>query len=259
MRRSFLFTSLPRKKFGQHFLQQASIISQIIQAAAFHQNDTVIEIGPGRGALTFPLLRLLNKLIVIEIDADLVENWRQLNLPKLTLLHEDALTVHYHQWGSSVRLIGNLPYNISTPLLIHLLDDLSSIQDMHFMLQKEVVDRLVAKPKTKAYGRLSVMIQAFCEVSALFEVEPSAFYPPPRVQSAVVRLVPHQTHHVDREKLEKLLVHAFGMRRKTLENNLKKVMSMTRLEACGIDPKARPEAVSVEQYIALASTNEPND
>ncbi len=249
---SFLFTNTPRKHFGQHFLQQSAVISQIIQSIGLKTDDTVVEIGPGRGALTLPLLRMLKQLIAIEVDRDLFADWKQLNHANLMLLNADALKVDYHQWGEGIRLIGNLPYNISSPFLIHLLNYLSSIQDMHFMLQKEVVDRLSGEPGTKAYGRLSVMMQVFCEVQPLFEVAPDAFYPPPRVQSAVVRLVPRKAPNANRPQLEKLLSHAFAMRRKTLGNNLKKWVSVAQMEACGIDPGLRPEAVSVEQYIALS-------
>jgi 16S rRNA (adenine1518-N6/adenine1519-N6)-dimethyltransferase len=247
-----LFSSVPRKCLGQHFLQQSAVISQIIHCIGLKTDDTVVEIGPGRGALTLPLLRLLKKLIAIEVDRDLFADWRQLNHANLVLLQADALKVDYHQWGKGIRLIGNLPYNISSPFLIHLLDYLPSIQDMHFMLQKEVVDRLSGEPGTKSYGRLSVMMQVFCEVQPLFEVDPSAFYPPPRVQSAVVRLIPRPTPAVDRYRLEKLLSHAFAMRRKTLGNNLKKWVTMAQFEACGIDPTLRPEALSVQQFIALS-------
>lgn len=247
-----MFTGAPRKCFGQHFLQQSSIISEIIRSIGLKSEDKVVEIGPGRGALTLPLLRVLDELTAIEVDRDLFEEWTKMSTPHLHLVHADALNVDYHQWGQELRLVGNLPYNISSPFLIHLLSYLDSIQDMHFMLQKEVVDRLAADSGTKAYGRLSVMMQAFCEVESLFEVGPEAFYPPPKVQSAVVRLVPRKHVQFDRKKLEWLLTQAFGMRRKTLANNLKKCFSAAELEACGLDPKMRPEEVSVEQYLLLA-------
>jgi 16S rRNA (adenine1518-N6/adenine1519-N6)-dimethyltransferase len=246
-----VFTGAPRKSLGQHFLQQSSIISEIIRSIGLQSEDKVVEIGPGRGALTLPLLRILDKLIAIEVDRDLFEDWTKTATPHLILLHADALNVDYNQWGQNVRLVGNLPYNISSPFLIHLLSYLASIQDMHFMLQKEVVDRLAAEPGTKAYGRLSVMMQTFCEVESLFEVGPEAFYPPPKVQSAVVRLVPRKGIQIDRKKLEWLLSQAFAMRRKTLANNLKKFFSAAQIEACGLDPKMRPEEVSVEEFLRL--------
>lgn len=243
----------PRKHFGQHFLIQESVISEIICSANVQPTDHVIEIGPGRGALTLPLLKKLHHLTVIEIDRDLALHWQMKNFSHLTVIQQDALEVDFKALGTRLRLIGNLPYNISSPLLLHCLDAYNVIQDMHFMLQKEVVDRLAAVPGTKDYGRLSVMFQACSTVEALFDVGPEAFQPPPKVDSAVVRLIPHATRDFDRSVLESLVARSFAMRRKTIANNLKSWMDLALLERCGILPHVRPEDISVEQYLALAA------
>ena len=256
-----MFNRPARKRFGQHFLEDSAVISAIIQDLMLKNTDTVVEIGPGRGALTLPLLRHLNQLIAIELDKDVVAAWRAQIHPNLILIESDALQVDYTQWGKDIRLVGNLPYNISTPLLIHLLDALPVIQDMHFMLQKEVVDRLAANPGTKDYGRLTVMIQACCEVEWLFDVPPEAFNPPPKVQSAVVRLVPlaNPINAEERVILSRLLLQAFGMRRKTIANNLKQVMPLDTLTDLGIELTLRPEVLTVAQYIQLARSYPPNN
>lgn len=246
----------PRKRFGQNFLQNRHIIDQILGALNLQQDDKVVEIGPGLGALTQPLLKRLKHLTAIEIDTDLQEHLASLPIAvgKLNLISADALTLDYSQWGANLRVVGNLPYNISTPLLLHLLNYASSIDDMHFMLQKEVVMRLAAQPGTKAYGRLTVMIQYHCEVESLFEVPPEAFHPKPKVDSAVVRLIPHQVSPypvVDIGALEQLVAQAFAMRRKTLANNLKPVLSAAQLTNLGIDPLARPEQISIMEYVQI--------
>lgn len=248
----------PRKCFGQHFLQSAPIIAEIIHQLNPKTTDNLIEIGPGLGALTRPLLTRVNQLTAIEIDRDLYAHLLALPNAKqvLNLIEGDALSMDYHQFGKNLRLVGNLPYNISTPLLLHLLHFSASINDMHFMLQKEVVDRLVARPGTKAFGRLSVMIQYHCDVTALMDVPPSAFYPPPQVDSAVVRLVPYTDSPfplVAWKDLERLVACAFGMRRKTLINNLKPLLTMEQIRAIGIDPTRRPEQLSVKEYGLLAA------
>ncbi len=247
----------PRKRFGQNFLQNVHIINEIVQAIHPAADDNLLEIGPGLGALTLPLLQRVNALTAIEIDRDL--HAYLLGLPatqnKLQLISADALTVNYNQFGSSIRLVGNLPYNISTPLLIHLLDYTASIQDMHFMLQKEVVERMSAVPGNKDYGRLSVILQYFFEVDHLFDVPPEAFNPPPKVDSAIVRLVPHAVSPyaaVAKKDLEQLVAISFAMRRKTLNNNLKGVVSAAQLEQLDIDGSKRPEQISIEEYVRLA-------
>lgn len=247
----------PRKRFGQNFLQNKHIIDELLRAINPQADDNVLEIGPGLGALTQPLLRHLKQLTAVEIDTDL--HHFLVNLPiaqgKLNVISADALTVDYSLFGSHLRVVGNLPYNISTPLLIHLLGYASSIEDMHFMLQKEVVDRMAAGPGTKAYGRLSVMLQYHCEVEHLFDVPPEAFDPQPKVDSAVVRLIPYRDspfEPVDVEQLERIVASSFAMRRKTLTNNLKGIISVGELSALGIDGSRRPEQISVAEYVQLA-------
>ena len=245
----------PRKRFGQNFLQSQSVIHAIIDALHLHPSDKVIEIGPGLGALTKPLLQVLPHLIAIEIDRDLQAYWlAQPYAHQLELVAADALKVDYSQWGESVRLIGNLPYNISTPLLFHLLNYASCIKDMHFMLQKEVAERLAASPGNKNYGRLSIMVQYFCKVTRLFDVPPESFNPPPKVNSTVVRLQPHvlsSYEPVNRERLAQVVAQAFGMRRKTLANNLKPLLSAAELLTLNIDPLARPEQIALDDYVRL--------
>lgn len=243
----------PRKRFGQNFLQSSAIIAAIIRLIEVKMDDHVVEIGPGLGALTAPLLRNLTELTAIEIDRDLHAHLRALPFAdtRLRLVDGDALSVNYAQFGKDLRLIGNLPYNISTPLLIHLLHFLGSIRDMHFMLQAEVVNRLAAPPGCKAFGRLSVMAQYYCEVDKLLDVPPTAFYPQPKVDSAIVRLIPYQRSPypvVAWSDLEKLVACAFGMRRKTLANNLKPLLSAAQIATIGIDPGLRPEQLTVMQY-----------
>ena len=246
----------PRKRFGQNFLEDFYVIESIIKAIHPKPSDNLLEIGPGLGALTRPLLKHASTLTAIEIDTDLHAHLDQLPEAKntLKLICEDALTVDFGQFGNNIRVIGNLPYNISTPLLFHLLDHASHIKDMHFMLQKEVVNRLSAAPNSKAYGRLSVITQAQCTVESLFLVPPTAFNPAPKVDSAVVRLTPHTTQlsKTMLKTLENLLLQAFSTRRKTLGNTLKKLLTPDELIAHSIDPKRRPETLLVEEYIKIA-------
>ncbi len=247
----------PRKRFGQNFLQDRNIINQILHAINPQAEDKILEIGPGLGALTQPLLRQLDHLIAVEIDRDLQQYLTQLPIAqnKLQLISADALTVDYSQFGSDLRIIGNLPYNISTPLLFHLLRYTPFIKDMYFMLQKELVERMAAAPNSKAYGRLSVMLQYHCEVEHLFDVPPEAFDPRPKVDSAIVRLIPHRTSPFDEvaiDVLQKLVTSAFAMRRKTLTNNLKGIISFAQLADLGIDGGRRPEQISVAEYVQLA-------
>lgn len=247
----------PRKRFGQNFLQQGHIITDIVQAINPKAEDNMLEIGPGLGALTLPLLRQLKHLTAIEIDRDLQKYLMELPATqgKLTLIPADALTVDYSQFGPCLRVIGNLPYNISTPLLIHLLQYLPHIEDMYFMLQKEVVERMAAPHGTKAYGRLSVMLQYHCDVEHLFNVPPEAFDPQPKVDSAIVRLIPYSTppfEAVEKEHLERIVASSFAMRRKTLNNNLKGIISASQLHDLGIDGGKRPEQISIAEYVQLA-------
>lgn len=247
----------PRKRFGQNFLQSHQVIDTILREFHAKPTDHVIEIGPGLGALTKPLLRKLPHLLAIEIDRDLHLALSEMSSTEgqLELICADALSIDYSQFGNNLRIIGNLPYNISTPLLFHLLHHLRHIQDMTFMLQKEVVDRLCAQPGSKAYGRLSVMIQYFCEAECLFNVPKEAFFPQPKVESAIVRLVPYTISpypEIDFLSLERLLQCAFSMRRKTLANNLKHLLSASDLITLGIEPSLRPEQISITDYVQIA-------
>ncbi len=244
----------PRKRFGQNFLVDKNIINKIISAINPQPADNIVEIGPGRGALTYPLLKRVAQLTVIEIDRDLANSLAKPG--QLTVHCDDVLAFDFRSIAknSSIRIAGNLPYNISTPLLFHLFNYADNIVDMYFMLQKEVVDRLVSKPGSKNYGRLSVMAQYYSRIEKLFEVSPSAFQPPPKVVSAVVRLIPHQqralkdTHENDFADLVKL---AFSQRRKTLRNNLKPISGEEALGKCGIESSRRAETLSLNEFIAL--------
>lgn len=246
----------PRKRFGQNFLKDEQIIQQIIDAVCLQREDNLLEIGPGMGALSMPLLQSVDKLKVIEIDRDLQAYLKTLApQERLEIFNEDALDVDYSQFGEQLRVVGNLPYNISTPLIMHLLDYRSHIKDMHFMLQKEVVERMAAEPGSKAYGRLSVMLQYYCSVQYLFTVPPTAFNPEPKVQSAVVRIKPYEHRPyeaIEHQVLKSLVTQAFSMRRKTLANNLKKTLNAEQLIAIGVDPGLRPEQISIEKYIQIA-------
>lgn len=247
----------PRKRFSQNFLQSALFIEHIIKAFNPAASDTVIEIGPGQGALTQPLLTKLDALTAIEIDNDLSAYLQTLPQAsrKLRLINEDALCVDFSQFGQNARVIGNLPYHISTPLLFHLLQFANTLQDMHFMLQKEVVDRLAATPGSKAYGRLAIMIQYHCEVTPLFQVPAHAFFPKPKVESAVVRLTPHKHSPypaVHPETLKRLVAQAFSMRRKTLANTLKPWLNEADFKTLNIDPRQRPECLAILDYINIA-------
>jgi 16S rRNA (adenine1518-N6/adenine1519-N6)-dimethyltransferase len=248
----------PRKRFGQNFLQSPAIIHHILAALNLQMADKVVEIGPGMGALTQPLIEQLQHLIAIEIDRDLQAHLQSsLHLKeRLELINGDALEVDYRQWGSDLRVIGNLPYNISTPLILHLLSFADSIKDMHFMLQKEVVERLAGQPGSKDYGRLSVMVQYHCEVEHLFNVPAESFHPQPKVESAVVRLIPHSLSPfpaVNIETLQRVVAMAFSMRRKTLANNLKPIIRATELHELDIDPGLRPEQISVMNFVKLTN------
>ncbi|KTC68706.1 dimethyladenosine transferase (16S rRNA dimethylase) [Legionella birminghamensis] len=246
----------PRKRFGQNFLQNPSIIAQIVASINLNASDNVLEIGPGMGAMTQALLKQLPRLTAIEIDRDLCALLKETYpAEQLLLISCDALTVDYEAFGPNLRVVGNLPYNISTPLLIHLFNFVSSIKDMHFMLQKEVVERLVAAPGSKDYGRLSIITQYYCQTDYLFEVPPEAFFPKPKVDSAIVRLTPYTSSpypEVDISRFQNLVAKAFSMRRKTLANNLKPLLSAHDLIQLGVDPTQRPEQVSIREYIEIS-------
>ncbi len=251
----------PRKRFGQHFLQDKNIIYKIISAINPKPEDHLVEIGPGQGALTFPLIHAYPelKLDLIELDRDLVSFLQNKIKSELIHIHEcDVLKFDFGELKlSRLRIIGNLPYNISTPLLFHLVKYKNMIKDMYFMLQKEVVDRMAASPHTKDYGRLSIMIQYDFEVVPLFNVPPGAFYPPPKVDSAIVKLVPKILPEAEKVHDYGLFQHivreAFQHRRKTLRNALKAYLTAEAMVQYNIDPTLRPEALSVSDYVKLAN------
>lgn len=250
----------PRKRFGQNFLQDRSVIERILAAIDPRPADHLLEIGPGRGAITLGLLRAAGRLDAIELDRDLaaplVERCR--GLGELRLFVADALGFDLKGLvgaGERLRVVGNLPYNISTPLLFHLLDQAEVIADLHLMLQQEVVARMAANPGGKDYGRLSVMLQARCEVTPLFTIGAESFYPAPRVTSALVRLRPYSAppHPIaDWTSFSQLVTQAFGQRRKTLRNSLRSTLDEATFVACGIRPEQRAEELSVADFARLA-------
>jgi len=246
-----------KKSLGQHFLHDPGYLARIVTAIRPAADDLMVEIGPGQGALTRPLLEKLDHLHVVEIDRDLVAHLSQAFPPeRLTIHTADALTFDFASLGTPLRVVGNLPYNISSPLLFHLADYAGKIKDLHFMLQKEVVNRMAAAPDTPDYGRLSVMLQARFQVMKLFNVPPGAFNPPPKVDSAVVRLVPLSVEAIpyrDAERFAEIVARAFGQRRKTLRNTLKGLVEPEAFAALSIDPQRRGETLSVEESSRLAN------
>lgn len=250
-----------RKRFGQHFLQDQSIIAQIVAAIAPQSSDIILEIGPGLGALTYSLLPLAGTYHAIELDRDVIPVLEKNCAERGTLIihQSDALKFCLNsiiQPSQMARVVGNLPYNISTPLIFHLLEQGALIKDMYFMLQKEVVDRMAAQVGNPAYGRLSIMVQYYCAVQSLFEVGPEAFNPPPKVQSAIVRLIPYQQLPVvaqDVKLFADLVRSAFNQRRKTIHNSLKPWSAKIDWAALALNPKARAEELSVQDFAALAN------
>jgi len=233
----------PRKRFGQHFLHEKRVVARLVEAIAPSKEDFIVEIGPGEGVLTAPLLERAGHLEVIELDRDLAAALR--DRQGLVVHCADALEFDFGQFPAGMRIVGNLPYNVSTPLLFHLARYAPQVRDLHFMLQLEVVERMVAAPSTPAYGRLSVALQARFAMKKLFKVAKGAFRPPPKVESAVVRMQPLDWQlPID----EELLRRAFSARRKTLRNALPEI----DFEAAGIDPKLRPENLSPEDYARLS-------
>ena len=246
-----------RKRFGQHFLHDPGVIGRIVAAIAPQSQDRMVEIGPGLGALTLPLLARLNELHAIEIDRDAIRHLRDLtgNDPRLHIHSGDILEFSLaHIYEGRLRLVGNLPYNISTPLLFHLIEQREHILDMHFMLQKEVVDRMAAAPDSEHYGRLTVMLAPWVRVQPLFDIGPGAFRPPPRVVSTVVRLTPHETPMDIGEPrhFATVVAAAFSQRRKTLRNALKALLDAEDIVAAGIDPGLRAEVLSPAEFVALS-------
>ncbi len=254
------FKNPAKKSLGQHFLHDRGVVDKLVLAIDPRPGDRIVEIGPGQGALTFPLLDRHGALTAIEFDRDLLVPLTAAAKAHgdLTLINADVMNVDFTALaeGTPFRLVGNLPYNLSSPILFHALDHAAAVRDMHFMLQKEVVDRMAAGPGSKVYGRLSVMLQAYCTVTALFMVPPGAFRPPPKVDSAVVRLVPRPPAQIgitDPRRFAEVVRAAFGQRRKTLRNALDSVCTIEQIVAAGIDPKSRAEQLEVADFVRLAN------
>ena len=244
----------PRKRFGQNFLVDQQIINQIVSTISPKKNDHIIEIGPGKGALTFPLIDYLESIHVIEIDRDLIALLQKKNNLKITIHEFDALVFNFDQFKQKVRIVGNLPYNISSPLLFHLLNYRDNIIDMTFMLQKEVVDRIVAPPGSKVYGRISVIMQTFFDTELMFVVPKESFDPQPKIESAILYLKTKKQPLVQNSKpLEEIVKIAFSQRRKTLKNCLKSVLNQSQTD---IDLSQRAEMLSVENFVTLMNDYE---
>ncbi|MBU6504639.1 MAG: 16S rRNA (adenine(1518)-N(6)/adenine(1519)-N(6))-dimethyltransferase RsmA [Betaproteobacteria bacterium] len=248
---------IPRKRFGQHFLSHPNIIHHLVRAIDPRPDDRLVEIGPGLGALTEPLLEHTRHLTVIELDRDLVAHWRaHPQAGQLTVVEGDALAFDFSTLGQNLRLVGNLPYNISTPLLFHLATFSPQLKDAHFMLQKEVVDRMVAEPATRDYGRLSVMLQYLFHMDALMDVPPEAFTPPPKVMSSVVRLIPKapaERHARDESRFAFLVSQAFSQRRKMLRSTLKGHVPEAVFARLGIDTARRAETLTLDEFVGLSN------
>ena len=247
---------VPRKRFGQNFLTDEAVIAAIIAAIAPQSRDLLVEIGPGLGALTRPLAALLQHLHVVEIDRDIIARLRiEFPAARVTVHEGDALRFDFSALGNRLRVIGNLPYNISTPLLFHLAQHAGAVHDLHVMLQKEVVDRMVAAPSSSEYGRLSVMLQYRFEMERVLDVPSGAFHPVPKVESAVVRMMPfaplpHPAR--DESRLAAVVAAAFGQRRKTLRNTLKGYLGAADFERLGVDSGLRAQDLSVADFVKLA-------
>lgn len=247
-----------RKRFGQHFLTDPGVIDAILRSVHASKDDVVVEIGPGQGAITAALAASSGHLHAVELDRDLARRLRQQyeQVPNVTIHEADALAFDFSSLGDRLRIVGNLPYNISTPLLFHLLKTRDRIIDMHFMLQKEVVDRMAASPGSKAYGRLGIMLGCHLNIESLFDVDRSAFDPPPEVTSAVVRLdpLPAGTFDIANEALlSKIVTHAFMKRRKTIRNSLKEIVDDADFAAVGIESGLRAEQISISKFIELSN------
>jgi 16S rRNA (adenine1518-N6/adenine1519-N6)-dimethyltransferase len=255
-------THIHRKRFGQHFLHDPGIICKIVEAINGDAEQHLVEIGPGAGAITAPLLAACYRLDVVELDRDLIAPLQHQfgTGNKLRIHNQDALQTNFcalQECGEKLRIVGNLPYNISTPLLFHILDQVSCIKDMHFMLQKEVAERLAAPPGSGVYGRLSVMLQYRCAVQVLFLIGPGAFKPPPKVDSAFIRLIPHTTPPVtvqDEYAFDCIVRQAFAQRRKTLRNALRGLLDADEIYDAGVDPGLRAERLGLSDFAALSSS-----
>lgn len=249
---------IARKRFGQNFLVDQGIIAAIVSSIDPRRDDTLVEIGPGLGAITEPLLQRLDHLHVVEIDRDLIARLKKRHSPERVSIHEgDALAFDFATIGQDLRLVGNLPYNISTPLLFHLAGYADRVRDMHFMLQKEVVERMVAVPGESEFSRLSVMLQYRFHLEWLLDVPPESFDPAPKVQSAVVRLIPRAVEELaarDEATLARVVTAAFSQRRKMLRNTLKGILGDGGFAALGIDPTRRAEDLAVDDYVRIANS-----
>jgi len=247
----------PRRRFGQNFLHDPRVIARIVDAIAPRRGDRIVEIGPGQAALTRPLIERAGHLTALEIDRDLAQELRsEFEAEKLTLVVGDALDFDWSTIGGALRIVGNLPYNISSPLLFALLPLADRVIDQHFMLQKEVVERMVAGPGSRTYGRLSAMLQYRYRLTKLFDVPRGAFRPPPEVTSAIVRMEPlsaEERPRADPVRYAKVVAAAFGQRRKTLRNSLASVLDAERIAAAGVDPQARAETLSVQDFARLSA------
>ena len=246
-----------KKKFGQNFLKDSSIIHAIIQSIQPLQNDLLVEIGPGLGALTKPLLEKTKHLFAIELDRDIV-NWMQNQYSKnnITIFNEDVLNFNFHQFDKKIRIVGNLPYNISTPILFKCIEDIKIIADLHFMLQKEVVDRMIAAPSSSEYGRLSVMLQYYFAMEHLVHVPKESFDPEPKVESSFVRLIPYDNYPFVANNIDqfgKIVKEAFSQRRKTIRNTLKNFMNANDFENIDINPQLRAENLSVSDFVKISN------
>lgn len=258
----------PRKRFGQNFLHDTQVIARLVSLVDPQPSDRMVEIGPGRGALTRQLIERCDNLSAIEIDRDLIAplhtmaalQGRTIKLIQADILEFDLVAFAAQEATKKIRLVGNLPYNISTPILFHLVSANPAIQDMHFMFQKEVVDRMIAPPGSRAYGRLSVMCQYHWAMSPLLNIPPGAFFPPPKVDSAFIRLVPHPNAPVetgDPGAFVEVVRLAFGQRRKTLRNALATILSGAQIEQAGIDPGERAEQIDLAGFAALSRQYTP--
>jgi 16S rRNA (adenine1518-N6/adenine1519-N6)-dimethyltransferase len=248
---------IAKKKFGQNFLKDAAIIHSIIQSINPLPNDLLIEIGPGLGALTKPLLEKTNRLLAIELDRDIV-SWMENEYSKknITIFNEDILNFNFNQFDQKIRIVGNLPYNISTPILFKCIDNILNIKDLHFMLQKEVVDRMIAIPSSPEYGRLSVMLQYYFTMEHLVDVPKESFEPEPKVESSFVRLIPYEQYPFIANNIEqfaRIVKEAFSQRRKTIRNTLKSFISENDFEKIGINPQLRAENLSVSDFVKISN------
>jgi len=250
-----------KKRFGQNFLHDDSVISKIVDAINPEPGENLVEIGPGLGALTEPVIERAGDISVVELDRDLAHRLRHhpFLAPHLTIYEDDALNFDFAKLASTekpLRIFGNLPYNISTPLIFHLLTFKDKVKDMHFMLQKEVVQRMASGENCKAFGRLSIMTQYQCQVLPVMEIGPEAFKPAPKVDSAIVRLIPHKVIKnpvKDIKALNTVCLAAFNQRRKTIRNSFKKLISAEQLISLDIDPTLRPENLSLDTFVKLAN------